>query len=44
MRGMPMQLHGGGIPGFSTYALRLPEKQLYVAVLTNAVRASREPK
>ncbi|MDN2673878.1 serine hydrolase [Janthinobacterium sp. SUN026] len=38
MRGMPMQSHGGGIPGFSTYALRLPEKQLYVAVLTNADR------
>lgn len=36
MRGTPMQSHGGGIPGFSTYALRLPEKQLYVAVLTNA--------
>lgn len=38
MHGMPMQSHGGGIPGFSTYALRLPEKQLYVAVLTNADR------
>ncbi|WP_425252114.1 serine hydrolase domain-containing protein [Janthinobacterium sp. NFX145] len=38
MRGMPMQSHGGGIPGFSTYALRLPEKQLYVAVLSNADR------
>lgn len=38
MHGMPMQSHGGGIPGFSTYALRLPEKQLYVAVLSNADR------
>lgn len=32
----PMQSHGGGIPGFSTYAMRLPDKKLYVAVLTNA--------
>ena len=38
MRGLSMQSHGGGIPGYSTYALRLPEKQLYVAVLTNADR------
>lgn len=36
LRGMPMQSHGGGIYGFSTYAVRLPEQQLYVAVLTNA--------
>jgi D-alanyl-D-alanine carboxypeptidase len=36
LRGMPMIAHGGGINGFSTFALRLPEQQLYVAVLTNA--------
>lgn len=36
LRGMPMQSHGGGIYGFSTYAVRLPQQQLYVAVLTNA--------
>jgi CubicO group peptidase (beta-lactamase class C family) len=28
--------HGGGINGFSTYALRLPEQKVYVAVLTNS--------
>ncbi len=28
--------HGGGIPGFSTYAIRLPAKKVFVAVLTNA--------
>lgn len=27
--------HGGGINGFSTYALRVPAQQVYVAVLTN---------
>lgn len=28
--------HGGGINGFSTYALRFPEQKVYVAVLTNS--------
>ncbi len=28
--------HGGGINGFSTYALRMPEQKVFVAVLTNA--------
>ncbi|MBC7685291.1 MAG: hypothetical protein H7176_08685, partial [Bdellovibrionales bacterium] len=28
--------HGGGINGFSTYALRIPEKNVYVALLSNA--------
>ncbi len=28
--------HGGGIPGFATYAIRIPSEHLYVAVLTNA--------
>jgi CubicO group peptidase (beta-lactamase class C family) len=27
--------HGGGINGFSTYALRVPEKKVFVAVLSN---------
>ena len=27
--------HGGGINGFSTYALRMPEDRVFVAVLTN---------
>jgi len=32
----PMFAHGGGINGFQTFALRLPEEQLFVAVLSNA--------
>jgi D-alanyl-D-alanine carboxypeptidase len=35
LRGSPVIGHGGGINGFSTYALRLPEQKVYVAVLTN---------
>ncbi len=27
--------HGGGIPGFSTYAMQIPEKKIFVAVLSN---------
>lgn len=34
--GKPLYAHGGGIPGFSTYALSLPAEKLFVAVLTNA--------
>jgi hypothetical protein len=34
--GSPMVSHGGGINGFSTYALRLPQEKVFVAVLTNA--------
>jgi D-alanyl-D-alanine carboxypeptidase len=34
--GSLMISHGGGINGFSTYALRLPQEKIYVAVLTNA--------
>lgn len=36
MRGLPEIAHGGSINGFSTYAMRLPEQKLYVAVLSNA--------
>ncbi|MEC5159565.1 MULTISPECIES: serine hydrolase domain-containing protein [unclassified Janthinobacterium] len=32
----PMLAHGGGINGFMTFALRLPEDKLFVAVLSNA--------
>lgn len=32
----PMFAHGGGINGFMTFALRLPEDRLFVAVLGNA--------
>ena len=36
LRGHRAIEHGGGIPGFSTYALRLPDERVYVAVLCNS--------
>jgi len=36
LQGVPKVSHGGGINGFSTYALRLPEQKVFVAVLSNA--------
>ena len=33
--GHPVIEHSGGIPGFATYALRMPNDRVYVAVLTN---------
>ena len=36
MRGQQAIEHGGGIPGFSTYALRLPQDHVYVVVLCNS--------
>jgi D-alanyl-D-alanine carboxypeptidase len=35
LRGRKSVEHGGGIPGFSTYALSLPGERIYVAVLAN---------
>lgn len=35
LKGSPMISHGGGINGFSTYALSLPQEKMYVAVLGN---------
>ncbi|HEX8613258.1 MAG TPA: serine hydrolase domain-containing protein [Telluria sp.] len=35
LRGVPMVAHDGGINGFSTSALRLPQQKVYVAVLSN---------
>jgi CubicO group peptidase (beta-lactamase class C family) len=35
--------HGGGINGFMTYALSLPDDKVYVAVLTNGVIAGHAP-
>ncbi len=32
----PMVSHGGGIHGFSTFAMSLPDDEIYVAVLTNS--------
>ncbi len=36
LRGHRSIEHGGGIPGFSTYALRLPDDRVFVAVLCNS--------
>lgn len=36
LEGSPMISHGGGINGFSTFALRLPEEKVFVAVLSNS--------
>ena len=35
LNGVAKIAHSGGISGFSAYAVRLPEKQVYVAVLSN---------
>ncbi len=35
--------HGGGINGFTSYALALPDDRVYVAVLTNSAIADRMP-
>lgn len=36
LQGAPVVEHGGGINGFLTYALRLPQQKIFVAVLANA--------
>jgi hypothetical protein len=43
MRGTLMIAHGGAINGFSTFALRLPEKKVFVAVLGNNDSARLSP-
>lgn len=43
LRGRRVIDHGGGIFGFSTFALRLPEERLYVAVLCNSDRPGVQP-
>jgi len=35
MQGSARIFHGGGIPGFSTHVMRLPQEKVYVAVLAN---------
>lgn len=35
LHGSPAMAHGGAIPGFLTYALRMPDQKIYVAVLAN---------
>jgi D-alanyl-D-alanine carboxypeptidase len=43
LHGSPTIGHGGGIPGFSTFALRLPQEKIYVAVLGNTGSGNVEP-
>jgi CubicO group peptidase (beta-lactamase class C family) len=43
MRSRPVVEHGGGIHGFSTYALRMPEDRVYVAVLSNSDSPKTDP-
>jgi D-alanyl-D-alanine carboxypeptidase len=35
--------HGGGINGFTTYEMTLPEDRIFIAILTNSAIAGREP-
>ncbi len=43
VQNLPSQWHSGSIPGFATYALRLPEQGVYVAVLGNASSGTVNP-
>jgi len=43
LRGRRVIDHGGGIFGFATFALRLPDERIYVAVLCNTDRPSTQP-
>ncbi len=43
LQGTPVVDHGGGINGFRTYALRLPEQKVFVAVLSNADSGNANP-
>ncbi len=37
LQGSPVAAHGGGIRGFMSFVIRVPEKHAYVAVLTNCI-------
>jgi len=43
LQGAQVIEHGGGINGFRTYALRLPEQKIFVAVLANADSGNADP-
>jgi D-alanyl-D-alanine carboxypeptidase len=43
MRGHRLISHSGGIPGFSSYAMWLPDEDVYIAVLTNGARVGASP-
>jgi D-alanyl-D-alanine carboxypeptidase len=41
--GHPAQRHGGGIPGFATHLLRVPDEGLLVTVLLNSIPGPTDP-
>lgn len=43
LRGARALEHGGGIFGFSTYGIRLPDEKVYVAVLANSDSPKADP-
>ena len=43
LRGHRCIEHGGGINGFTSYAISLPDDRVYVAILTNSAIAGRAP-
>lgn len=43
LRGLKSVEHGGGIHGFSTYAISLPAERVYVAVLSNSDSPATDP-
>jgi len=43
LQGVPVIDHGGGINGFRSYALRLPQQKVFVAVLSNADSGKPDP-
>lgn len=43
LRGHRAVAHSGGIPGFATFAIRLPDDRVYVAVLSNSDRPKASP-
>lgn len=43
LRGHRTVEHGGGIMGFTSYGLALPDDRVYVAILTNSVAPGRDP-
>lgn len=42
-QGRTIASHGGGIPGFRAYVVRIPEDHVYVALLTNDETAETQP-
>jgi D-alanyl-D-alanine carboxypeptidase len=43
LQGRPIASHTGGVPGFTTYVLHMPEDHLYVAILSNDRTAEVQP-